>query len=146
MPPATRCLTSMNFDFSCDIGHIQLEVPHQIWELTTAHGLTNPLLVRFLYNKPSFYATDLLRCYVHYLSPEFLNETFTIFGLILFGLGLWHLIIHKKWLIIAFLAVAPLSPLFDTPSDGVLQTVILYSALILVMLFGVKNLWDYFFS
>lgn len=136
----------MIFDFSCDIGHIKNDVPHQLWEAISADGNANTLVTRFLHNTPSFYANNLLRCYLSYLSPDFINQTFTILGLILFGLGLWYLIINKKWLILIWLLAAPLSPLFDIPNNGLFQTIILYSVLVLVMIFGVRNLWEFFFS
>lgn len=130
----------MVFDFSCDIGHIKNDVPHQIWEAITGGGQIPPLVSRFLHSKPSFYASDLLHCYLSYFSPEFLNKTFTVFGLILFGLGFWHLVVNKQWRIIVLVLFAPLVPLMDFPNNGFIQTVILYSASVLVMLFGVKNL------
>ena len=136
-------LTSMIFDFSCDIGHIKNDVPGQIWEAITAGGRINPLVARFLHNTPSFYANNLLRCYLYYLSPEFINQTFTFAGLILFGLGLWHLVINKRWGIIILLLLVPFSPLFDFPSDGLIQTIILYSGLVIVMLFGMKNFFSW---
>ncbi len=135
----------MTFDFSCDIGHIRNDLPHQLWEATTADGNANTLVTRFFHNTPSFYTNDLLKCYLSYLSPDFLNQTFTILGLLLFALGLWHLVVNKKWLLIIFLLLAPLSPVFDIPQSGLAQTIILYAAEILVMIFGVKKLWDYFF-
>lgn len=136
----------MIFNFSCDIGHIRNDVPHQLWEATSADGNANTLLTRFLHNTPSFYANNFLRCYLSYLSPDFLNQTFTILGLILFCLGLWYLVVHKKLIVISLLLFAPLSPLFDIPSNGLFQTIILYSVLVLVMIFGVRNLWEFFFS
>ncbi len=133
----------MIFDFSCDIGHIQNDVPHQIWEAITGGGQIPPLVSRFLHSTPSFYANNMLRCYLSYLSPEFINQTFTFAGLLLFGLGIWHLVINKRWKIITLFLLAPLSPLFDFPGNGFIQTVILYSALIMIMLFGVKNLFTW---
>lgn len=132
--------------FSCDIGHIRNDLPHQLWEATTADGNANTLVTRFFHNTPAFYANDLLKCYLSYLSPDFLNQTFTIFGLILFGLGLWYLVIRRRWLILTILLLAPISPLFDLPGSGLAQTIILYGAESLVMFFGIKNLWEYFFS
>lgn len=131
----------MNFNFSCDIGHIKLDVPHQLWEATTADGHANTFLTRFLHNTPSFYGSNFFKCYLSYLSPDFINQTFSLIGLVLFGLGLWYLVVNKKWPILIFLLIAPLSPLFDLPSSGLAQTTILYTVLILVMCFGVKNLF-----
>ncbi|MBI4099903.1 hypothetical protein HY440_02750 [Candidatus Microgenomates bacterium] len=136
----------MIFDFSCDIGHIRNDIPHQLWEATTADGNANTLVTRFFHNTPSFYANNFLKCYLSYLSPDFLSQTFTIFGLVLFGLGLWYLLIRRKWFILALLFLAPIFPLFDFPSNGLAQTIILYGTEGLVMLYGVKNLWKFFFS
>ncbi len=133
----------MIFDFSCDIGHIQNDLPHQLWEAISADGHANTLLTRFLHNTPSFYGSNFLKCYLFYLSPDFINQTFSLIGLILFGLGMWYLVVNKKWPITAFLLIAPLSPLFDIPSDGLAQTIIIYCALILVMFFGAKNIWEF---
>ncbi len=82
----------------------------------------------------------------NWFSPDFINQTFTLLGLVLFGLGFWHLVVNRKWIILTFLLIAPLSPLFDLPSSGFSQTIILYSMEILVMIFGLKNLWAFFFS
>lgn len=136
-------LAFMIFDFSCDIGHIQNDLPHQLWEAVSADGNANTLLTRFFHNTPSFYGSNLLKCYLFYLSPDFLNQTFTFIGLVLFGLGLWRLVINKRWKIIILVLLAPLSPLFDVPNNGLIQTIILYSALVLVMLFGIKNLFTW---
>lgn len=130
----------MIFDFSCDIGHIQLDVPHQIWERSTIDSQANIWYTRFLNNKPVVYLNNILHCYFSYLSPDFINQTFTIFGLILFGIGLYYIVVNKKWPILTFLLLAPISPLFDLPQSGLAQTIILYSALILVMFFGVKKI------
>src|SRR5574340_1691862 len=136
---------SMVFEFSCDIGHIRNDVPHQLWEAITADGNANTLLTRFLHNTPSFYANDLLRCYLSFFSPDFLNQAFTFLGLLLFGFGLWYLITHKKWRILIVVVLVPLLPLFDLPSSGFAQVAILYSLWLLVMVFGLKNLWQFFF-
>lgn len=135
----------MIFDFSCDLGHIQNDVPHQLWEAISADSGSPLWLTRLLHNKPLFYANNFLKCYLSYLSPDFLNKTFSLLGLILFGLGLWHLVTNKRWVVLTILLLAPLSPLFDQPPSGLAQTIILYSAEILVMLYGLKNVWQRFF-
>ncbi|MCL4390445.1 MAG: hypothetical protein M1484_00490 [Patescibacteria group bacterium] len=131
----------MNFDFACNIGHIQLDVPHQVWEAVVAGGNVDPLISRFLHSTPSFYANNLLRCYLSYFSPDFLTQAFTLVGLILFGLGLWHLVINNHWKLLALVLLAPLSPLFNIPQSGLYQGAILYFTLVLVILFGIYNLF-----
>lgn len=133
----------MNFDYSCDIGHIKLDVPHQIWEAVTSDGNANTLVTRFFHSSPSFYINNLTNCYLSYLSPDFLNQKLTILGLALFSLGLWHLIVNKKWRILAVILVAPLSPLFDFPASGPSQTAILYIAYGVLIFFGTINLFSW---
>lgn len=130
----------MSFDFSCDIGHIKLDVPHQIWEAVTSDGNANTIVTRFFHNTPSFYVNNLVNCYVSYLSPDFLNQRLTIFGLLLVILGLWHIVINRKWRILGAILVAPLSPLFDVPESGQAQTAILYVAYGVLIFFGTINL------
>lgn len=125
----------MNFDFSCNIGHIQLDVPHQIWELSTAQGSANPLFVRFLYNKLTFFATNIVRCYTHYLSPEFLNQTYTIFGLVLYLVGVYYLVKNKKKISLTVLLIAPLFPLSEL-GPLLFRAAVIYLSQIAIMLYG----------
>ena len=136
----TRPTKFMNFDFSCDIGHIKLDLPHQMWEAISADGNANTLVTRFLHNTPSFYANNLLRCYLSYFSLEFINQAFSFVGLILFLNGLWQLVINKRWKFLLLVLVAPLFPTFDLLENSYLHGFIIYGAISIVMVFGIKRI------
>lgn len=133
MTPLTK---SMNFEFTCTGSRILMDIPHQIWEAQTADGPANTLLTRFFHSRPSFLAENFLRCYLSYLSVDFIAGTFTVLGLLLFLLGLWYLISKRKWAIVSVLLLAPLSPLFEFPADGTWRAVILFAPQIAVMIIG----------
>ena len=140
----TRPTKFMNFDFSCNIGHIKLDLPHQMWEAISADGNANTLVTRFFHNTPSFYANNLLRCYLSYFSPEFINQVFGLVGLGLFGLGLWILIAGKRRGLLILILLAPLSPLLELPRSNKFQGIIIYGAILVVIFFGIKSLWKNF--
>jgi len=133
----------MNINFFCTKAWILGDVPHQVWEAQTADPNANVLMTRFLHNKLSLYSNNFARCYLSYLSPDFINAAFTIVGLILFLAGIYFLVVKKNWRILTILLLAPLFPLFSFPESKLIQGVILYSAQGLAILAGfyylVKN-------
>lgn len=136
-----RFLKFMNINFTCNLTFIIRDVPHQIWEAQSADGGIPVLLSRFLHNKPTFFADNFLRCYLSYLSPEFINAAFTFLGLILFLIGLWYVVTKKKKLLLALILVAPLFPLFELPKVMLWQGIIIYTVEALIIIYGVIRLF-----
>lgn len=131
----------MNIDFVCNKTWIFGDVWHQIWEAQTADGLRVPLEVtRLLHNKFFFYANNFSRCYFFYLSPDFVAAAFTIVGLLFFLIGLWYLVIEKKWFVLILLLSAPLLPLFEIPREKIQQGIVLYFIEGAIVVFGVYRL------
>lgn len=60
--------------FECTHFSIQQDVPFQMWDSLTSFGGSGlPIwFIRLLHNKPRYYLTNYIRCYFHYLSPDFL--------------------------------------------------------------------------
>lgn len=127
-----------SFDF-CDIGHIQLDVPHQIWEAISLDGNANIWITRFFHNTPLFYANNLLRCYLSYFSPDFINQQFTLIGLLGFILGIGSIVSKKQWKVMVMFLIMPLFPIFDFPSDIFGQSVVVYGVIFLIIILGIKE-------
>lgn len=126
----------MNINFVCAKDWILGDVPHQIWEAVTADGTANVLLTRFLHNKLLFYSNNFFRCYFSYLSFDFITAGFSIVGLAFFLYGIYSLISRKKWIFLFFVAIAPLFPLLQIPSDVKYRGMFLYGILGAVILCG----------
>lgn len=130
----------MNINFVCIKDGILQDVPHQLWEATTADGHSaNVLVTRFLHNKLLFYSNNFFRCYLSYLSPDFVTTAFSIIGLVFFLAGVYFLVRRRIWILLVILLLAPLSPLFSFPKNNLVQGLILYSVLLLVILFGLYH-------
>lgn len=132
-----RFFESMNINFVCTKTWILQDVPHQIWEAQTSDWNSNTLITRFFHNKFLFYANNGLRCYLSYLSPDFIAAAFTIIGLALFITGLYFLVRRKKYPLLTILIAAPMSPLLSVPKQATNQAAIIYGAILSVILFGV---------
>lgn len=126
----------MSIDFACTSEWIKLDVPHQIWEAQSADGGAGSVLwTRLLHNKVLFYASNYLRCYLAYLSPDFVNRVFSALGLIFFLVGIWYALTRKNLLVLGFALLAPLPPLFLYPKFSAVTGVYL-GLIVLVQLYG----------
>jgi hypothetical protein len=96
-------------DVTCTIAWISQDLPHQVWEAQAADGMgAYTWLTRFLHNKIMFWGSNLARCYVSYLSPDYIAKKFTLVGLAVFLVTIWWLVSRKKykWLALIFLIPA----------------------------------------
>lgn len=132
---------NINFNFTCTKNWIEGDVPLQIWEAISADSNGSLFNVRLLHNKPLFYATNYLRCYFSYLSPDFVARTFTILGVILYLAGLYGLARNNKKLFLAVLFLTPLLPLFLSPDRQTLSGLVLYAGILFVICYGIIFLW-----
>src|SRR3989338_5374862 len=132
---------SMNFNFLCTKDWILGDVPLQLWEATPAYGPTaNALLTRFLHNKPMFYLDNFLRCYLSYLSADFLVKAFSLLGLGLFIFGVYQAIRQRRKWLLSIVLMTPLFPLFQFPAANLAQGVLLYGSQLALILFGLQQL------
>lgn len=135
-------LTSMNTDFFCTASRISRDLPHQIWEAQTADGIVNPLITRFFHNKLFFYLNNYLRCYLSYLSLDYIANVITFAGMVLYVFGIWHLVSRKsKWIVVILLT--PLFPLLEWPRLAGWRVGLYYFGLISMTACGFYALWDW---
>mgnify|MGYP001617550830 FL=1 len=139
------CIVFMNFDLTCILSRITLDIPPQLWEVQTASGMGNTLLVRLLHNKLSVLINNFSRSYVSFLSPDFIAASFSILGLILFLVGLYSLISRKKLIWLGILLICPLPVLLEIPKNVTLRGTFLYTGLGSVILFGLYRCYKKFF-
>lgn len=133
----------MNINFLCTKDWIFRDVPLQMWEATTADGVGATVwLTRFLHNKPLFYLNNFLRCYLSYLSFDFLAKTLSILGLALFIFGLYQAIRLKKYFLISIVLISPIFPLLGLPDGNVYQGILLYGSQAILILFGLLQLYN----
>ena len=133
----------MTFNLSCTASYIKIDFPLQLWEAQVADGVSaNTFVTRFLHNKLLFLMNNLLRCQLSYLSPDFINKQFSLLGLVLFLLGIWHLAKKGAWIPLVVLVIAPLAVVFNIPSISSLPAVILYGVELMVIAFGLKELLE----
>lgn len=135
----------MNFNSTCILSRILLDVPPQLWEAQTGSGLGNTLLVRFFHNKLTVLLDNFTRCYVSFFSPDFIAATFSVLGLILFLIGLYNLISRKKFSWLLFLLICPLPILLEIPRSVFFREIILFTGLGSVILFGIYRCYKKFF-
>ncbi len=130
----------MNFNFFCTRSWIAQDLPHQIWEAQTADGHVAPFITRFLHNKVFFLFNNYLRCYLTYLSPDYVVSMVTIIGLVLFLVGLYFLVSKKNYLLLGFILLAPLFPVLEIPKDKNYQGIILLTSLLSTICYGVFSM------
>ncbi len=131
----------MSTDFTCNWEWIKLDVPHQIWEAQTADGIrAHTFLTRLFHNKFLFYPDNILRCYLSYLSPDFITGAFSFIGMVFFLAGVFYLVFNRRWLLLAVLLIVPLLPLFKIPNNISAEAVILYVVEGLVIIYAVWQL------
>jgi hypothetical protein len=81
----------MNIEFLCDRFNVAREVPLLVNEAQSADHNGIILFTRFLHNKLTFTVNGYLNCYSSYLSPHTIASIFSLFGLVLFFVGLYYL-------------------------------------------------------
>lgn len=108
----------MSFDnLTCISSRIQLDLPNQIWQADWSDPTSSNLWLRFLHNKVYFLTTNYARCYLSNFSPENIAPMFTIFGTILFFVGLCSAFSKKLYGLIGLLLLCPLPILFELPIE-----------------------------
>ncbi len=130
----------MSFEFVCIGSRIGIDLPGQIWEGNAYNPLNQVILSRLLYNKYLFIVDNYARCYASYFSPEFLTTAFTIFGLVLYLIGVYFLIRSKNKSLIALLLISPLVPLFELGPVH-FRAAVIYVSQVLVMLYGLVKIF-----
>lgn len=137
---ATLNLEFMNFNtFTCISSRIQLDLPNQLWEARNFDP-SGDLLGKLLHNKLYFLFDNYGRCYVSFFSPEIIAGIFTIIGVVLFFMGIFHLLRGGKYLVLLLLLLSPLPILFEFPTDPNLRVIPLLLVEFGIIVFGLWRL------
>lgn len=131
----------MNFDFSCDFAYIIRDVPHQVWEIQSFSGWGSQFLVRLLHNKFGFYANNFLRCYLNYLSPEFLLRQYGLIIMLLVYAGFILLLNQKtnrKWIFL--ITILPLLPMVSFFGGNNIRSLAFTAGIALIAFLGIKEI------
>jgi len=131
----------MNTNLFCSISWVIRDVPLQIWEAETVGGHAGPvILTRLFHNKILFYLNNLSRCYLSYLSPDFIFNCVTIIGALLVYIGIYFLVRQKKYLLILIFLSGPLFPLLEITNNSEFRMAVLLADFIFVAIFGANYL------
>jgi hypothetical protein len=130
----------MNIEFLCDRFNVAREVPLLVNEAQSADHNGIILFTRFLHNKLTFTVNGYLNCYSSYLSPHTIASIFSLFGLVLFFVGLYYLAKKKRWLFLGSLLIGPALPLVPFYINHRVIALIMYLPQLLVILVGLLTI------
>lgn len=80
-----NCMQLSRDQFWCDPNLIKMDASLKLWEAITTDQGQDPLITRFFHNKPYFYFTGFLKCYLSILDPIYL-----LILALLGGFSLWR--------------------------------------------------------
>lgn len=129
----------------CNLQIVKLAFTPIIFEQTTIDGLAQPvLLTRFLHNKVGIYSSEIARCYLAALDPNFINNSTSIVGLLSLLFFLYKaaskIYSQKSFAyapLLAIFLISPLLPFFSAPTTVLIITYKIFA--IIGLLFWLKR-------
>jgi 4-amino-4-deoxy-L-arabinose transferase-like glycosyltransferase len=125
-----------------------------------------PLLAKLVYNRPVYFISTVTRNYLGYFSPQFLffsggtqyQYSLPGFGLLnpallpFFYLGIFVLAVKRRWLVLLWLALAPLPAAVTRDQFAVIRSTTMLPVVFLVTAFGLmvvssrlQRIWHWLF-
>jgi hypothetical protein len=124
----------ININFECNLTTVFQDWPNLVWETQTGGGFGQALIARILHSKFFVFSADITRCYFRYLSPEVVTQWFTLIGAALYLVGLYFLLVRKKFPLLLLFLLTPVLVIFKFPLE------FFYLGVIGVIVFGLVNL------
>lgn len=98
----------MNFNNLCSLSTIDPNFTRHVWEAQIYDRTVSPEVIRLFHNKIFYFLNDASNCYLNYFSPDFLFQRFTLIGVALFIIGIYHLFSTKKYRVLFALFLTPI--------------------------------------